>query len=60
MRFSLNVSVPMVCSPVSPHESLDSLAVDPGAHAKFALLDLDLRVFAFLVLAASSTSRGDF
>ena len=49
-----------VCSPVSPHERLDSLAVNPGAHAKLALLDLDFRVFAFFVLAASSASRGDF
>lgn len=39
---------------MSPHESLDSLAVDPGTKAKFTLLDLDFRVFAFLVLAAGS------
>lgn len=44
--------------PVSPHEGLDSVILDPGAVAKLALLDLDFLILAFLVLAAGSGGGG--
>lgn len=41
---------------MSPVPGLEIAAIDPAADAKFPFGDLDLRVLALLVLAASATS----
>ena len=43
---------------MSPEKCLDALGVNPGAETELAFGDLDLLVFAFFVLTASSAGRG--
>lgn len=45
-------------SPVSPHKSLDTLSIDPGAETELALCDLGFGVFTFFVLTAGAASGG--
>lgn len=47
-------------SPMTPHERLDALGLDPGTVAELALLDLDFLVLAFFVLAPSAGAFGFF
>lgn len=47
-----------VCSPVSPHKSLDTLSIDPGPETQLALGDLGFGVFAFFVLTAGAAGGG--
>lgn len=41
-----------------PHERLEFLSLNKGAVAELALLDLDLAVLAFLVLASGTSGAG--
>ena len=43
---------------MSPHKSLDTLSIDPGAETELALGDLGFGVFAFFVLAAGAAGGG--
>jgi hypothetical protein len=43
--------------PVFPRKALVLLVLDPRAEAQLALLDLDLLVFALLVLASCAAAR---
>lgn len=46
--------------PVAPLPGLEAFSIDPGANAKFILLDLDLVILAFFVGATSTVAGGLF
>jgi hypothetical protein len=44
---------------MSPKEALEFFVINPGAKTQIALVDLDLLVFAFFVLASCTTTGCD-
>ena len=53
-QYNIIIKVKKGDLPVSPRPALETLALNPRANAQLTLLDLDLLVFALLVLASST------